>query len=180
MSRFGKLPVIMPEGVQIQLDGNRVVVKGSKGELSREFPKTVVVKQSDQGLIVEMKKETRQAKADQGTTRAHIGNMAKGVSEGWSRELEIIGTGYRAEMKGQDLNLIIGYSHPVLIKAPQGITFAIEKNKVTVSGIDKDVVGQTAALVRAVREPEPYKGKGIKYIDEIIRRKAGKQAAKTA
>lgn len=180
MSRFGKLPVIMPEGAQIQFDGNRVVVKGPKGELSREFPKTVAVKQSDEGILVEIKKETRQAKADQGTTRAHIGNMTKGVTEGWSRELEIIGTGYRAEMKGQDLNLIIGYSHPVLIKAPQGITFAIEKNKITVSGIDKDVVGQTAALVRAVREPEPYKGKGIKYIDEIIRRKAGKQAAKTA
>lgn len=180
MSRLGKLPVSIPQGVEVQLTDAVVVVKGAKGSLSRVIPKGVKVKQENGEVTVILKNESKQARSSLGTMRAHLLNMIKGVMEGWTKELEMVGTGYRAEVRGKDLVLNIGYSHPVTVSAPEGITFAVEKSKIVVSGTDREVVGQTAALVREVRKPEPYKGKGIKYIDEVIRRKAGKQAAKTA
>lgn len=180
MSRFGKLPVIVPQGVEVQPEGEFIVVKGPKGSLKRSLPRLISVKQEGNEITIEAKNGTKQAKALQGTTRAHVLNMVTGVEKGWAKELELVGSGYRAEVRGRDLVLTVGYSHPVTINAPEGVSFAVEKTKITVSGIDREVVGQTAALVRGVRKPEPYKGKGIKYVDEYIRRKAGKQAAKTA
>ncbi|MBX4205608.1 50S ribosomal protein L6 [Candidatus Microgenomates bacterium] len=179
MARFGKLPVIVPASVQIEINGKVVRVTGPKGSLEREFP-VVSVEKTQEGILVNTKNETPKSRALQGTTRSHISNMVKGVSEGWTRSMEIVGAGYRGEVRGNQLVLSIGYSHPVTITAPAGITFKLEKNIITVDGIDKEVVGQVASDVRSVRKPEPYKGKGIKYTDEIVRRKAGKQAAKAA
>ena len=179
MSRFGKLPVLLPQGVQVTLVDHSVEVKGPKGSLKRDLPRKVSIEQSDGQLVGNIKNDSKQSLALQGTTRSHLVNMISGVTEGWARELEMVGSGYRAEVKGDELILNIGYSHPVSIKAPQGVSFVVEKTKITVSGIDKEVVGQISAQIRAVRPPEPYKGKGIHYTDEVIRRKPGKQAAKT-
>lgn len=180
MSRFGKLPVAVPSGVEITVADRIVTVKGPKGSLNRNFPRRVSVKVDQGEAKVEIKSDSKESLAQQGTIRSHLVNMIQGVTTGWTKEMEMVGSGYRAEVRGRELVLNIGYSHPVIITAPEGIIFGVEKTKITVSGIDKEVVGQISAEVRAVRPPEPYKGKGIKYIDEVIRRKAGKQAAKTA
>lgn len=178
MSRFGKLPIEIPTGVSVTLEGKSMSVTGPKGTLTRTLPDGVVVKVDGNTALVEGKNESKAVSSNQGTTRAHLINMAKGVTLGWSKQLEIVGAGYRAEVRGQDLVMQIGYSHPVIIAAPTGLTFKVDKSIVTVEGADKEIVGHVSSLVRASRPPEPYKGSGIKYTTEIIRRKAGKQAAK--
>lgn len=179
MSKIGKQPVVLPEGVTAEVQLGKITIKGSKGELTRELPRKIEASVQDGKVLIERKDNTKSSMSLHGTNRALISNMAKGVSEGFKRELELVGTGFRAEVAGSTLILTIGYSHPVKIEAPEGVTFKVEKAIITVEGIDKEVVGQTAANIRAARPPEPYKGKGIKYIEEIIRRKPGKAAAKT-
>lgn len=176
MSRIGKLPIKLPEGVSLEIERSTVSVKGPKGELEKKYPRELMIEEKDGVLTVSVKKETPKSKALHGTFRSLIANMVKGVSEGWKKELELVGTGYRAEVTGNKLILAIGYSHPVEIEAPEGITFKVEKSDLTVEGIDKEVVGEISAKIRAVRPPEPYKGKGIKYKDEVVRRKPGKAA----
>jgi len=173
------MPVEIPEGVEIKLEFGQVIIKGPKGEIKRIYDEGwIKVKKTDQGLKVEMAKEGRTANTMQGTMRAHLNNMVKGVTEGWKKSLEVVGAGYRAEAQGDKLILTVGFSHPVEIKMPKGLNATVEKNIINLEGADKEVVGQIAAIVRSKRPPEPYKGAGIKYTDEIIRRKAGKQAGK--
>ncbi|MBL7036405.1 50S ribosomal protein L6 [Candidatus Microgenomates bacterium] len=179
MSKIGKQPVELPEGVTVSVAELSVEVKGPKGILKRATARGVKIEVKEGKVLVSVNNTSKQNLANWGTTRSLIANMVKGVTDGWEKQLELIGTGYRAEVKEDTLVLTVGYSHDVEIKAPKDISFKVEKNIVTVSGIDRAVVGQVAANVRATRPPEPYKGKGVKYIDEIVRRKAGK-AAKTA
>lgn len=175
MSRVGKAPISIPSGVDVTLDGPKVTVKGPKGELSRRLPERIEISLHDRVLSAARPDESRESKALHGLTRALLANMVTGVSEGYRKELEIQGVGYRAQLKGRDLELQVGYSHTVTIPAPEGITFEVpEPTRVSVSGIDKELVGQLAADVRKVRPPEPYKGKGIRYVGEYVRRKAGK------
>lgn len=178
MSKIGKQPVKLVEGVTAEVSGHELKVTGPKGSLSLVIPGSTEVEIKAGEILVTSKKENKQAKSNFGTIRSLIANMVDGVSKGWSKQLELVGTGYRAEVQGKDLLLTVGFSHPVKIEAPEGIAFKVEKTIVTVEGMSKESVGQVAANIRGVRPPEPYKGKGIKYIDEIIRRKAGK-AAKT-
>ena len=178
MSRIGKLPVEITDDVTASCVGKKVEVKGPRGSLVRTIPRELDVKIEGMQIIVNRKKDTKHAKSLHGTYRSLINSMVQGVSEGWSKELEIVGTGYRAQLEGKDLVLTVGYSHPVKIEAPDGIIYKVEKTKITVEGIDKHQVGQIAAKIRDVRPPEPYKGKGIMYLGEEARRKAGK-AAKT-
>jgi large subunit ribosomal protein L6 len=169
------MPVSVPSGVDIQVDGSQVTVKGSKGELSREFPERVSFSIDDGVVSVVREDDTRESKALHGLSRALLANMVHGVSEGFSKTLEIQGVGYRATLKGQDVELLVGFSHPVDVAAPAGITFEVpEPTRIVVSGIDKEQVGQVAANIRKIRPPEPYKGKGIRYAGEYVRRKAGK------
>jgi large subunit ribosomal protein L6 len=177
MSRFGKLPVTVPQGVQISISDGLVVAKSSKGELTMAVPKTVKVEQSEEGLLVTPTNSSGQARADQGSTRSHLLNIVQGVTDGWKKKLEITGPGYRAEVRGKDLVISAGYSHPVNFPAPAGVSFSVEKSFITVEGNDKEVVGQTAAKIRDIRRPNVYTGTGIRYADEQVRRKAGKQAA---
>lgn len=175
MSRVGKAPISIPSGVDVTLDGPKVTVKGPKGELSRRLPERIEISLDEGVLSAARPDESRESKALHGLTRALLANMVTGVSEGYRKELEIQGVGYRAQLKGRDLELQVGYSHTVTIPAPDGITFEVpEPTRVSVSGIDKELVGQLAADVRKVRPPEPYKGKGIRYVGEYVRRKAGK------
>ncbi len=178
MSRFGKLPVQIPEGVTITVTDGNFTATGPKGSVTRFVPRGVEIAIADKTAEIVVKNQGKVERANQGTTRAHLINMIHGVTEGWTRELEIVGAGYRAEVQGKNLVMQIGYSHPVIIEAPENITFKVEKSNVLVSGANKEDVGHIASLVRGSRPPEPYKGTGIKYTDEVIRRKAGKQAAK--
>jgi len=179
MARLGKLPVIISDGATIEVEGVDLTVKGPKGELKRAMPRVLTLDIKEKEIFVNRKSDSKEAKALQGTIRAHISNMIDGVTKGWSKSLEINGPGYRAELKGNDLSLSLGYSHPVLIIAPEGISFKVEKQTVTVEGHDKEVVGLVASRIRASRKPNPYKGTGVIYSGEVIRRKAGKQAAKS-
>ncbi|BAB75900.1 50S ribosomal protein L6 [Anabaena sp. FACHB-709] len=175
MSRIGKRPITVPAKVQVTIDGTKVVVKGPKGELSRELPANVSVSQEGETLQVTRRDETRTSRQLHGLSRTLVANMVEGVSQGFQRRLEIQGVGYRAQVQGRNLVLNMGYSHQVQIEPPDGIQFVVENNtNVIVSGYDKEIVGNTAAKVRAVRPPEPYKGKGIRYAGEVVRRKAGK------
>ena len=177
MSRIGKQPIPVPAGVEVKIDGNSVTVKGSKGELSYEFNPMLSLKQEGTELIVERPDDSREAKAFHGLTRTLINNMVIGVSQGFEKKLELVGVGYRAALKGTNLELSLGYSHPVVVEAPEGITFIVpDQTHITVSGCDKQQVGQTAAVIRKWRAPEPYKGKGIRYEGERVRRKLGKAA----
>lgn len=181
MSRIGKMPVEIPSGVQITVSGNTVTVKGSKGELSFAHHEYVSVKVEDSNIIVESASEEKEASALHGLTRALLANMVTGVTKGFTKKLEIIGVGYRAQATGSKIVLTVGYSHPVELPAPAGIQVTMdekEKNVVIVTGIDKQAVGQFASIIRAVRKPEPYKGKGIRYQGEYVRRKAGKTSKK--
>lgn len=178
MSRIGKLPVEVPSGVETTQDGRDITITGPKGSLKLRLPKSIEVERVDGSLIVKTGSNSKLGRSLHGTTRALIANMVKGVTEGFTKQMELVGTGYRALVEGKDLVLIVGYSHPVKITPPEGIEFKVEKSVITVTGIDKEVVGQTCAKVRSVRPPEPYKGKGILYLGEVVRRKAGK-AAKT-
>lgn len=176
MSRIGRLPIEVPAGVEVKIDGSYVKVKGPKGELDYTFTPEITIKQEDGTIVVERPTDQPMHRALHGTTRSVINNMVVGVSKGFKRVLEIEGVGYRAEMDGKTLVINVGYSHPVLVEPPEGITFEVDtrSRQIKVAGYDKQVVGQTAAVIRKVRPPEPYKGKGIKYLDEVIRRKAGK------
>jgi large subunit ribosomal protein L6 len=179
MSRIGKRPISIPAKVTVAIDGQKVMVKGPKGELSRELPDGVVITQENDTIVVTRKDESRTARERHGLCRTLVANMVQGVVEGFQTKLEIQGVGYRAQVQGKNLNMNMGYSHPVIIEPPEGIQFAVENNvNVTVSGINKELVGNTAARIRAVRPPEPYKGKGIRYAGELVRRKAGKTGKK--
>ncbi|MGQ0848467.1 MAG: 50S ribosomal protein L6 [Actinomycetota bacterium] len=175
MSRVGKKPIILPDGVDVKVEGPRVTVKGAKGVLERTFPERLGVSLEDGILSVSRPDDSRQTRALHGLSRALLANMVQGVSAGFSRELAIVGVGYRAVLKGPELELQLGFSHPVKVAAPAGVTFEVpEPTRIIVSGVDKEAVGQVAADVRKLRPPEPYKGKGIRYVDEHVRRKAGK------
>ena len=178
MSRIGKQPVTIPSGVSVSVDKSKVTIKGPKGALSLDVPATCAVAQEGNTVVVKRANDEKSVRALHGSTRAHLANMVRGVTDGFSKELEIVGVGYKAETKGNTLVLTIGYSHLVNYPVPDGITVETpEPTKIKVSGIDRQRVGQVAAEIRAVRRPEPYKGKGIKYVDEHIERKAGKSAA---
>jgi large subunit ribosomal protein L6 len=178
MSRIGKQPVIMPDGVSASLEAGVMTLTGPQGELSLRIPTTVEVKQDGQVLTVVRQGDEKQNRSDHGTIRALLQNMTLGVKDGYSRELEIQGVGFRASMSGQDLTMNVGYSHPVEYTVPDGITLTVtDSTQLKVTGIDKQLVGQVAARVRAFCPPEPYKGKGVRYKDERVRRKAGKTVA---
>lgn len=175
MSRVGQKPIPVPSGVDVKIEGARVAVKGSRGTLERTFHERVSIAHEEGQLSVARTDDERQSRALHGLSRALLNNMVVGVSEGFRRELNIVGVGYRAVLKGEDLELQLGFSHPVKFAAPPGIAFEVpEPTKVIISGIDKETVGQVAADIRKLRPPEPYKGKGIRYSDEQVRRKAGK------
>lgn len=178
MSRIGKQPVPIPDGVKIDIDGPTVKVKGPKGELVQSFDPGMDISIEDGSLIVKRPTDQQRHRALHGLTRALIANMVTGVSTGFRKVLEIVGVGYRAELIGKNLNLVVGFSHPILIAAPPGITFTVESpTRFVIEGMSKQLVGEIAAQVRGYRPPEPYKGKGIRYEGEHIRRKAGKTAA---
>ena len=175
MSRVGKSPVPIVSGVDVKVDGQNVTVKGPKGTLERIFHERVTVVVDNGEARVERNDEDRKTRALHGLSRALRANMVEGVSTGFRKELSIVGVGYRATLKGKSLELLVGYSHPVEFPAPEGITFEVpDQTRIIISGIDKELVGQVAADIRKVRPPEPYKGKGIRYVDEYVRRKAGK------
>ena len=179
MSRIGKLPIDLPKGVTVTLAENNITVKGPKGELNRSIMTAVQVTVDDSKILVTRADETIQSRAAHGLVRTLINNMVVGVTNGYQTDLEINGVGYRAEVKGPELVLSLGYSHPVIYPLPAGISVEVEKmTKLSVKGIDKELVGQTAAKIRSFRGPEPYKGKGIKYAAETILRKAGKTGKK--
>jgi large subunit ribosomal protein L6 len=180
MSRVGKQPISIPSGVTITVDKDEITVAGSKGELKQFTMPGITVKQEDQELLVTRINDEPANRAKHGLMRALLHNMVKGVSEGFSRKLEINGVGYRVALQGQDLKLNLGFSHDVIYKVPQGVTTAVEQNTITVSGISKQQVGQVAAEIRALKKPEPYKGKGIKYEGEHILRKSGKSGKEGA
>lgn len=179
MSRIGKRPITIPAKVQVTIDGSHIAVKGPKGELSRSLPAAVNVQQEGETLLVNRQDESRTSRQLHGLSRTLVANMVEGVSEGFQRRLEIQGVGYRAQIQGRNLTLNVGYSHPVQIEPPEGVQLAVENNtNVIVSGFNKELVGNTAAKIRSVRPPEPYKGKGIRYAGEVVRRKAGKAGKK--
>jgi len=179
MSRIGKRPIAIPNKVTVAIEGQRVAVKGPKGELARVLPGEVLVEQDGTTITVTRRNESRPARQRHGLCRTLVANMVEGVSQGFQRRLEIQGVGYRAQVQGRNLVLNMGYSHPVQIDPPEGVQLAVENNtNVVVSGIDKEVVGNIAAQIRAVRPPEVYKGKGIRYAGEVVRRKAGKAGKK--
>jgi large subunit ribosomal protein L6 len=175
VSRIGKLPIAIPAGVKVSVDASGIRVEGPKGKLQAGVPSGVSVKVDGNSMRVERANEERKIRALHGLTRKLIANMAQGVSVGFSRVLDINGVGYRAEVKGQEIHMTLGYSHPVVFPLPQGVTAAVERQIIiTLSGADRQMLGETAAKIRMLRPPEPYKGKGIKYREEFIKRKAGK------
>ncbi len=179
MSRIGKKPIILPPGVKVTVAEQVVTVNGPKGTLTQDIPQGITLTEQDGQLLVERPDDTKQNRAYHGLTRALIANMVQGVSTGFERKLELVGVGYRAQMQGSKLVINIGFSHPVEVEPPAGIEFEVPAvTKITVKGIDKQLVGNTAANIRDIRRPEPYKGKGIKYENEIVRRKAGKAGGK--
>ena len=178
MSRVGRAPITVPSGVEVSIAGNHVTVKGPKGTLERSVPEPITVRREDDHLVVERPDDERLHRSLHGLTRSLVNNMVVGVTEGFRKDLDIVGVGYRATPKGPTtLELALGFSHPVAVEAPEGVTFEVPTpTHVAVIGIDKEVVGQVAADIRSIRRPEPYKGKGVKYRDERIIRKAGKAA----
>lgn len=181
MSRIGKQPVIIPQGVAVSFENGTLRVRGPKGELTRQLnEKLIQVNIGEKEIAIQPKKITLESKMLWGTYVSHIRNMVQGVTEGFEKKLEIEGIGYRALMKGNTLVLYVGFSHPVEVESKPGIQFQVEKNVITVAGTDKERVGEVASHIRSFRKPEPYKGKGIHYLGEVIRRKAGKKAATTA
>ncbi len=175
MSRIGKMPIAIPSGVEVKVAGATVSVRGSKGTLTLDLHPAMAVAVEDGSIVVSRPSEESLHRALHGLTRSLIANMVEGVTNGYSKTLEIQGVGYRAALKGSDLELAVGYSHPVTVKAPQGIAFEVpQPTRIVVSGTDKQAVGQIAANIRAVRKPDPYKGKGIRYQGEYVRKKAGK------
>ena len=178
MSRMGRMPITVPNNVTVDLAEGTVRVKGPRGELSRNVPRQISILSEDGSLRVERSSDEPTQRSLHGLTRSLIANMVTGVTDGYTRRLEVNGVGYRAAVSAGNLVLQVGYSHPVLVPAPAGISFAVQGNAIVVSGADKELVGEVASQVRRVRPPEPYKGKGIKYAEEVVRRKAGKAGAK--
>jgi large subunit ribosomal protein L6 len=175
MSRIGKLPIPVPSGVEVTISGREVTVKGPKGTLSHSVVEPISISRSDDELLVARPDDERDSKARHGLTRTLVANMVTGVTQGYSKTLEIVGTGYRVQARGSNLEFALGFSHPVTVIPPDGISFAVEApTRFVVSGIDKQQVGETAANIRKIRKPEPYKGKGVRYQGEVVRRKAGK------
>ena len=175
MSRIGKIPVPVPAGVDVTIEGAVVTVKGPKGTLEHTIPAPIMVEQKDGTLVVTRPNDERDSRSLHGLTRTLLNNLIVGVSQGYEKKLEIVGTGYRVLPKGENLEFALGFSHPVLITPPAGITFTVDgQTKLTISGIDKQQVGEVAANIRKLRKPEPYKGKGIRYAGEVVRRKVGK------
>ena len=175
MSRIGKNPISVPSGVEVKVDGQDVAVKGPKGELSVTIAEPITVSLEDGVITVARPDEERESRSLHGLSRTLINNMIVGVTDGYSKALEIVGTGYRVLAKGSNLEFALGYSHPILVEPPEGISFSVDgQTKVAVHGIDKQLVGETAANIRKLRKPEPYKGKGVRYAGEIVRRKVGK------
>jgi large subunit ribosomal protein L6 len=176
MSRIGKIPVTVPSGVDVTIDGTAVTVKGPKGTLSHTIPAPIVVDFGDEGaLVVTRPNDERESRSLHGLTRTLLANLVTGVTEGYVKKLEIVGTGYRVVSKGDSLEFALGFSHPVVVAAPEGISFTVESpTKFSVAGIDKQQVGEVAANIRKIRKPEPYKGKGVRYAGEQVRRKVGK------
>lgn len=177
MSRIGKQPVAVPAGVEVTIDGTTVTVKGPKGELKRTFPSIMTIRREDDNVIVERPDDSREAKSYHGLVRTLIANMIEGVTQGFSKKLQLVGVGYRAALKGKNLELQLGFSHPIIVEPPEGITFEVpSQTEIIVSGPSKEQVGQAAVNIRKWRKPEPYKGKGIRYDGERVRRKLGKAA----
>ena len=175
MSRIGRLPITVPSGVEVTISGRDITVKGPKGTLSHTIVEPISVEQQDGSLVVTRPNDERDSKSRHGLTRTLVANMVTGVTDGYSKTLEIVGTGYRVQAKGGDLEFALGFSHPVTVVAPDGIAFTVEApTRFVVSGIDKQKVGEIAANSRKIRKPEPYKGKGVRYQGEVVRRKAGK------
>lgn len=175
MSRIGRLPIDIPSGVTISVDGSAVAVKGPKGELTLQVASPIEVAVEENQVLVTRPNDERESRSLHGLTRTLIFNNIIGVTEGYSKGLEVVGTGYRVQQKGSSIEFALGFSHPVVVDPPAGITLVVEgTNKVTVSGIDKQAVGEAAANIRKIRKPEPYKGKGVRYAGEVVRRKAGK------
>ena len=175
MSRIGRLPIVIPAGVTVSVDGQDVAVKGPKGELALSVAKPIEVSVEDGQVLVSRPDDERESRSLHGLTRTLINNNIIGVTEGYTKGLEVVGTGYRVAQKGAAVEFALGFSHPVLVEPPAGITLTVEgNNKVTVSGISKQEVGEAAANIRKIRKPEPYKGKGVRYAGEVVRRKAGK------
>ncbi|HKY13993.1 MAG TPA: 50S ribosomal protein L6 [Microthrixaceae bacterium] len=176
MSRIGKAPIPIPSGVEIRISDRTIAVKGPKGELSQVLPGEITVSQDDGSLLVERPDDERENRALHGLVRSLVNNMVLGVTEGFRKELDIVGVGYRAAAQGKNkLDLSLGFSHPVVVEAPDGVEFVVpQPTRIEVHGIDKQLVGQVAANIRSLRKPEPYKGKGVRYVDERVRRKAGK------
>jgi len=175
MSRIGKNPIAIPSGVTVSIDGQNVTVKGPKGELTHTVTEPIAVAQEDGSIVVTRPNDERRSRALHGLNRSLVNNLVIGVTQGYTNKMEIFGVGYRVQAKGKDLEFALGYSHPVPIEAPEGITFAVETpTKFSVSGIDKQKVGEISAVIRRLRRPDPYKGKGIRYEGEQIRRKVGK------
>ncbi len=175
MSRIGRLPIPVPTGVDVTIDGSQVTVKGPKGSLSHSVVSPISVAQEDGELLVTRPDDERDSRARHGLTRTLVNNMVVGVTQGYTKSLEIVGVGYRVAAKGSDLEFALGYSHPVPVQAPAGITFVVETpTRFRVEGIDKQLVGEVAANIRKLRKPDPYKGKGVRYAGEVVRRKVGK------
>ncbi|MGD9990719.1 50S ribosomal protein L6 [Pseudonocardia sp.] len=176
MSRIGKLPITVPSGVDVAIEGRTVTVKGPKGTLSHTVIEPITVERGDDGaVVVKRPDDERRSKAYHGLTRTLVNNLVVGVTAGYEKKLEIVGVGYRVALKGSNLEFALGFSHPVVVTPPAGITFAVESpTKFSVAGIDKQLVGETAANIRKIRKPEPYKGKGVRYAGEVVRRKVGK------
>ncbi len=175
MSRIGKLPIAVPAGVEVTIDGTTVTTKGPKGELTRTFQPIMMIEREGDEILVKRPDDSREAKSLHGLTRTLIANMVEGVSTGFTKKLQLVGVGYRAALKGKDLEMQLGFSHPVIVEAPEGITFEVpSQTEIVVTGPSKEQVGQVAANIRKWRKPEPYKGKGIRYDGEFVRRKVGK------
>jgi len=175
MSRIGRLPISVPSGVEITLDGPQVTVKGPKGTLSHTVVEPITIEREGESLVVSRPDDQRDSRARHGLTRSLVANMVTGVTTGYSKTLEIVGVGYRVQARGSDLEFSLGYSHPVPVKAPEGIRFEVQApTRFVVHGIDKQLVGEVAAKIRRLRKPDPYKGKGVRYQGEVIRRKVGK------
>lgn len=175
MSRVGKKPILIPEGVEVKIEGNTVTILGPKGELSQEIRPEIKVEVKEDKIFVSVRTESKQSKALWGLFRTLLSNMIEGVTSEFEKKLEIQGIGFRAELEGEELSLYVGFTQPIKIKIPKEIKISVEKNIITVSGINKEIVGQMAAIIRKVKPPEPYKGKGIRYLGEQVRRKVGKK-----
>lgn len=177
MSRIGRKPVVIPKGVTLSQKAGQFSVKGPKGELSKHMPEGVTMKLEGDKVNIARADDSAPNRAKHGLVRAHLANMVKGVTTGWQRELEINGVGYRAEVSGDSVTFALGYSHPIVFKLPKGISAKVDKNRLMLTSADKDELGQVAAKLRELRAPEPYKGKGVKYVEETIKKKVGKAAA---